>query len=159
MSLIYSSSIFLQMFEESTRLQDIRLERLKEMQNRHQIELAEFDTLSRRHLESPRSSRSSFTSVGSSPRFGRAFNQGSSRDSNRSLGTPGTRFAQPSRASSVSMTSLQSSGSSNRSGDMTQYNSQLQPAHSVSNVTSTRSRNDNRNGNIERLSYYESSRR
>ena len=145
------------MFEESTRLQDIRLERLKDLQIRHQNELAEFDTVSRRHAESPRSSRSGSNN---SPRFNRAVH-GGARHSNRSLGAPISAFQQQAnRVSSVSMTSLQSTGSS-RSSVSSQYTSpnQMHPAHSVSNVV-TRTRNsDSRNGNIDRLSYHESSRR
>lgn len=117
------------MIEESTRLQDIRLERLQDLQNRHQKELKEFDAVSKRHVEgSPRaSSRHSYTSgVVDYERGGSGrFNQGSPRHSNRSLGTPSSRYPlsqqqqqhqyhqqqqyhqQPSRESSISMTSLQ----------------------------------------------------
>ena len=54
-----------QMYEESTRLQDIRQERLRELQTRHAQELAEFDaqaTMASRSssiYDSPRSSRAS----------------------------------------------------------------------------------------------------
>jgi len=102
------------MIEESTRLQDIRLERLQDLQNRHIKELDDFDTVSRRHVQgSPRSSsRHSYTS-GISESSGR-FNQGSPRHSNRSLGNPSSRYPlqqqqPPSRENSVSMVSLQSS--------------------------------------------------
>lgn len=112
------------MVEESTRLQDIRLERLQDLQNRHQKELKEFDTVSKRHVEgSPRaSSRHSYTSgVSDYERGNRGhFNQGSPRHSNRSLGTSSSHYPltqqqqhqqqhhqQPSRENSISMTSLQ----------------------------------------------------
>jgi len=132
------------MIEESTRLQDIRLERLRDLQNRHQSELAEFDAVSRRHLESPRtSSRNLSHAQRGSPRVSRAFNQGSPRNSNRSLGTPTSRFQQPNRDSSISMTSLHSSNSS-RSSVSSQY---AQPS----------ANNTSRNGGApgDRRSYYE----
>ena len=125
------------MIEESTRLQEIRLERLQDLQNRHHKELKEFDAVSRRHVEgSPRaSSRHSYTSgIADNERGGSGrFNKGSPRHSNRSLGTPSGQYPlaqqqqqhqqqqqyqhqypqqqyhqrQPSRESSISMTSLQ----------------------------------------------------
>ena len=142
------------MFEESTRLQDIRLDRLRDLQTRHYNELAEFDQVSRRHIEqSPRSSREFSSS--SSPRSSQAFNQGSPRHSGRSLGTPTARFPQPSRESSTSMTSLQSTASS-RSTSSKYSGSQLHPARSTTNVTANRTRNDSRNGNIgDRRSYHD----
>lgn len=158
-------NFFSQMVEESTRLQDIRLERLQDLQTRHVKELREFDTVSRRHVEgSPRSSRHSYTSgysSGGSPRSSRAFNQGSPRHSNRSLGTPASRFPlqqqQPNRESSVSMTSLQSTGY----GEQHSYSGPpMYNASSVSNMTSrsnssSRHSSDSRNGNAgDRLSYH-----
>lgn len=148
------------MFEESTRLQDIRLERLKEMQNRHQFELDDFDSSSRRHIDNLRAGRSASSFSGStSPRFSRAFNQGSPRLSNRSLGTPATRYPQSNRNSFISMSNLQSAtNNSTRESSSSQFsNGPLQPAHSASNVTRTRS-NESRNGNA-RLSYHEGSRK
>ena len=150
------------MLEESTRLQDIRLDRLKDLQTRHYSELGEFDQLSRRYTDhsSPRSSRN-FSSNSYSPRMSRNFNQGSPRHSGRSLGTPTTRFPQPSRESSTSMTSLQSSANSRSSGGSGggQYNTPLYPARSSTNVTGGRTRNsDSRNGNVgDRRSYHDPS--
>ena len=151
------------MVEESTRLQDIRLERLQDLQNRHLKELKDFDTVSRRHIEgSPRSSaRHSYTSgiVESSNRF----NQGSPRHSNRSLGTPSSRYPlpqqQPSRESSVSMTSLQASGYN----EPPSYGAQAGGLHSnsfsnMSSSGSSRSRQssmESRNGSAgDRRSYH-----
>lgn len=148
------------MVEESTRLQDIRLERLQDLQTRHMKELREFDTVSRRHVEgSPRSSRNSYTSGYSSAGSPRSsFNQGSPRHSNRSLGTPAGRFPlqqQPSRESSVSMTSLQSNAYSEQQHS---YSGQaMYNASSVSNMSNRSSRHssDSRNGNAgDRLSYH-----
>ena len=147
------------MVEESTRLQDIRLERLRDLQTRHQSELAEFDAVSRRHLESPRLSRSSNTSSTrgrESPRMSRGnpFNTGSSRDSGRSFGPPTGRYSEPNRNSSASLSSLQSN-LTQRSSVSSQYSSQ-----STTNMTSgsTRPRNDSRNGRPgDRHSYYEQS--
>lgn len=155
------------MFEESTRLQIIRLERLKDLQTRHQHELSEFDTLSRRPHDSSTtrthqsvhsvSSNSSRESGSSSPRPPR-FNGGSSRGSDRSLG-PNSRFPLPNRESSVSMTSLQST---NRTSDPGSGHNRLyssQQSHSATNVTRTRNL-DSRNGNVtDRLSYHDGSRR
>ena len=158
------------MFEESTRLQIIRLERLKDLQLRHQHELSEFDTLSRRTVDTTlrnhqtlysMSSNSSRESGSSSPRPLRAFNGGSSRNSDRSLSGSSNRFPLPNRESSVSMTSLQSSNRSSDPGSGS-GNSRLyvsQQSHSATNVTRTRNA-DSRNGNVtDRLSYHDASRR
>ena len=54
-------NLIFQMYEESTRLQDIRQERLRDLQGRHLQELAEFDaqaSMLSRSSESPRQLRS-----------------------------------------------------------------------------------------------------
>ena len=174
------------MIEESTRLQDIRLERLQDLQNRHQKELNEFDTVSRRHVEgSPRaSSRHSYTSGLSDYERGGGgrFNQGSPRHSNRSLGTPSSRYPltqqqqqqqqyqqhqqhqhhqQPSRESSISMTSLQYTeppGYEMHSNSMLGGHSNSVSVSSSSGGVHNRSRQssvDSRNGNVgDRRSYH-----
>ena len=166
------------MFEESTRLQIIRLERLKDLQTRHRLELNEFDTLSRRptpeqqqhqsntphqQLTNTRnnhptlhsvSSNSSRESGAGSPRPHRApFNAG--RNSDRSLSGSSSRFPLPNRESSQSMTSLQSPSSRVDAGGGEvcgpgggRIYNQSQ-SHSATNVGArTRNPDNPRNGNM-----------
>lgn len=141
------------MVEESTRLQVIRMERLQDLQTRHKKELDDFEAVSRPEGSPHSSVRYSYTSGIESNRF----NQGSPRHSNRSLGTPATRFSlqnqQPSRESSVSMTNLQASGYPEH------YHYGMPGSNNGMNMqSSTRSRQssmDSRNGNPgDRRSYH-----
>jgi len=116
------------MFEESTRLQDIRLERLRDLQARHQHELTEFDKLSQGYKNPDQNMRNSrlYASGGA----GGAFNQGSPRNSGRSFGTPSGDHSRPSRESSTSMSSLQSHGGSRMNSQSSMSASSIQDRRS-----------------------------
>ncbi|XP_065663747.1 serine/threonine-protein kinase TAO3 isoform X2 [Hydra vulgaris] len=138
------------MCEESTRLQDIRQDRLLGLQNKHQNELLEFDGYLRKNSDN--SSHLNNVASSGSPSLSRSFNQTSPRNSGRNFTAPTNRLPNSSRESSVSMSNLQQTNIFfNPQNDDT--------THNASNFTPLRTR-ENRNGNAsDRRSYIDSGKR
>ncbi len=87
------------MYEESTRLQDIRQERLRDLQTRHLQELADFDaqaSMTKGSMDSPRQSRSvsqrSSVSLSSSGSFNSRNGDAYEREAKASTGSGPVRI-------------------------------------------------------------------